>query len=285
MRYENPEVPQEVNVTRGNPVVEFLRLAGGLLACIVLLGALLYVGGERFARVVPFSLEQRWVGARVIGLGELAGRQATPLDPALVPIEDYLKRLGRGLAATMQLPDDMRIQVHLADVALPNAFATLGGHVVVTRGLYELMPSENALAMVLAHEIGHIRARDPVAALGGSASLALLLTVIGGDVDALAPQVASLVQRGYSRDAERAADAAGLGALDRFYGHPGGAAAAFRRLAAAAGPAGALTPGLLSTHPTDAERIARLEAAAAGWDPAAQPLRPLAVTTPARPTR
>jgi len=255
------------------------------VACIVLLGAALYVGGERLARLVPFSLEQRWVGARVIGLGGLAGRRDPPLDPALVPVEDYLKRLGQGLAATMQLPEEMRIQVHLADVALPNAFATLGGHVVVTRGLYELMPSENALAMVLAHEIGHVRARDPVAALGGGASLALLLTVMGGDVDAVAPQVASLVQRGYSRDAERAADAAGLGALERFYGHAGGAAAVFRRLAAAGGPAGAMAPGLLSTHPTDAERIARLEAAAADWDPTIQPLRPLAVTTEARPTR
>ena len=216
----------------------------------------------------------------MIGLGELAGRPGSQPDPALAPAEAYLQRLARGVAATMRLPDEMRIQVHLADVALPNAFATLGGHVIVTRGLYDRMPSENALAMVLAHEIGHVRARDPIAALGGNASLALLLALMGGDVETLAPQIAGLVQRGYSREAEREADAAALGALERFYGHAGGAAAVFRQLATAAGPAAARTPGLLATHPTDAARIARLEAAATDWDPAVQPLRPLAVTLP-----
>ena len=65
---------------------------------------------------------------------------------------------------------------------VPNAFATLGGHIAVTSGLYRRMPSENALALVLAHEIAHVSARDPISALGGSATLALLvaLAVVAG---------------------------------------------------------------------------------------------------------
>lgn len=275
MSYENPQVPHEVNVGGGSPLAEFLRLAAALVAGVAVLGALLYFAGEHLARRVPFALEQRLVGGRVLGID--LGPATGAADPARAQVEPYLQRLAAGLAATMRLPDDMRVQVHYADVATPNAFATLGGHVVVTRGLYERMPSENALAMVLAHEIGHVRNRDPIAGLGGGATLALMLALAGGDVDALAPQLAALVQRGYSREAERAADEAALEALQRFYGHSGGSAEVFRVLARAGGGTGRI-PALLATHPADAARIAHLEAAAADWDPRAQPLRPLAVS-------
>lgn len=271
MSYENPDVPHEVNVARGSPVVELLRLAAGLLTVVLLLGAAAYFAGEHLARRVPFALEQRWVGERVLGFDALV-RETSPAERR---IEPYLQRLADGLAATMRLPDGMRVRVHYADATVPNAFATLGGHVVVTRGLYERLPSENALAMVLAHEIGHVRARDPIAALGGGASLALLLAVAGGDAGRIAPQAAMLVQRGYSREAERRADEAALEALERFYGHAGGAAGLFRRLARDT-PFGAGLPSMLATHPSDAERIARLDAAAEGWSADVQPLRPLA---------
>ena len=61
----------------------------------------------------------------------------------------------------------MKLRVHYVDTAVPNAFAALGGHIAVTRGLYESVQSENALALVLAHEIAHVRARDPIAGIGG----------------------------------------------------------------------------------------------------------------------
>jgi predicted Zn-dependent protease len=278
--YENPDVPHAVNVARGSPVAEFLRLVAALLAVLLLCGAVLYLGGEHLARHVPFALEQRWVGDRVLGFEALVQRDAD----AGPEVEGYLQRLSDGLSATMRLPAGMHVRVHYADAGVPNAFATLGGHVVVTRGLLERMPSENALAMVLAHEIGHVRARDPIAALGGGASLALLLAAAGDDAGRLAPQVATLIQRGHSRVAERRADEAALEALERFYGHAGGAAEVFRRLARES-PFDSRLPSMLATHPSDDERIARLEAAAEGWDATRQPLRPLALPSggPRRP--
>ena len=54
-----------------------------------------------------------------------------------------------------------------------NAFATLGGHVVIYRGLLEKLPNENVVAMVVAHEIAHIKHRDPVAALGRGVAITL----------------------------------------------------------------------------------------------------------------
>lgn len=273
MGYENPQVPHEVNVAPVDPLVEFLQLAAGLLVALALAAAAIYFGGERLARNLPFELERRWAGDRVVGFEPLLRHG----DPRGAEIEGYLQRLADGLSATLRLPDSMRVTLHYAAVDEPNAFATLGGHVVVTRGLYAHMPSENALATVLAHEIGHVRARDPIAALGGGASLALFAALLGGDAQSLAPQVAALVQRGYSREAERLADEAALEALQRFYGHSGGAAEVFRVLARAGAGSGRL-PTLLATHPADAARIAHLEEAAADWDPRTQPLRPLAVS-------
>merc|ERR1711879_567360 len=58
-----------------------------------------------------------------------------------------------------QLTDNkaLPVRVHyLADQDMPNAFATLGGHIFITRGLLDSVESENGLAMVLAHEYGHI---------------------------------------------------------------------------------------------------------------------------------
>lgn len=269
MSYENPEVPHEVNVARDHPVAEFLRLVAGLAVVVLALGALLYLCGGWLARQLPFAWEREWVGERVIGVDALA--EANP-DPALAA---YLEGLTQSLAATMQLPPGMAVQLHVSGSDVPNAFATVGGHIVVTRGLYQRMPSENALALVLAHEIAHVRARDPIAAAGSGAGLTLLLVLLGSDGERIAPAVAGLVQRGYSREAERAADVAALAAVRARYGHAGGTAAVFEVLAKYQDEFGVSVPTLLSTHPSDAARIAALRAAAVGWDAQNQPLRPL----------
>lgn len=269
MSYENPEVPHEVNVARDPPLAEFLRLAAGLAAVVLVLGVLLYLCGGWLARQLPFAWEQDWVGEHVVGVDVLA----QPDDDAA--LARHVDALTQSLAASMQLPPGMTLRVHVSASDVPNAFATLGGHIVVTRGLYRRMPSENALALVLAHEIAHVRARDPVAAVGSGAGLGLLLVLLGSDGGRIAPAVAALVQRGYSRAAEREADAAALQAVRARYGHAGGTAAVFEVLAAYQAEYGATVPTLLSTHPSDAARIAALQAAAADWDATRQPLQPL----------
>ncbi len=52
--------------------------------------------------------------------------------------------------------DDYPISFFLADMAEPNAFALPGGHIFVTRGMLELGLSDDALAALLGHEIGHV---------------------------------------------------------------------------------------------------------------------------------
>lgn len=270
MSYENPQVPHEVNVSAESAVAEFVRLAAGVAIVVVACAAALYFLGGTFARFIPYRVERDWVGDRVLSPVP-TGTAGTDAAAA----EAYLQRLADGLGARMELPDGMRPVVHWSESDVPNAFATLGGHVVVTRGLYTRMPSENALALVVAHEIAHVRERDPISAVGGSASLALVLVLFGGDVQQLVPHLAQAVQFGYSRRAERRADAAALGAVLARYGHAGGTSAVFEVLAREHGGALRAVPTLLSTHPGDEERIELLRRAADGWDAASRPLRPL----------
>jgi len=270
MSYENPDVPHEVNVSRDNALVEFLRLLAGVALVVLAIAAALYLAGGWLARQIPFATESSWVGDRVLGIDVAPAGTRDDVQP-------YLQTLSDDLAAAMQLPDSMTIRVHYTQAGTANAFATLGGHIVVTNELYRLMPSENALAMVLAHEIAHVKARDPISALGSGASLALVFAVVSGEADGLAPRLAGLVQLGYSRSVERDADREAVAALRAHYGHAGGGASLFEVLAAQQHPVTGALPTFLSTHPADAERIDELMRAAADWDAVRQPLTPVRV--------
>jgi Zn-dependent protease with chaperone function len=261
MQYENPPVDHEVNVSRESVLAEFLRLCAGLALLVLVAAAFLYFAGGWMARMVPFSFERDLVGDSVLGLEEYGLDDVR--DPAALRQEAYLQRLVDRLAAGMHLPEGMTLHVHLAESDVPNAFATLGGHIVVTRGLYRRMPNENALALVLAHEIAHIRARDPISAIGGGAAVGLTLALISGEADALVPQVGHLVSLGYSRGMESDADAAAVQGVRAAYGHARGADEAFAALLDYRQDDGMPSvPTLLSTHPADDARLARMREAA-----------------------
>src|SRR5262249_2572938 len=91
-------------------------------------------------------------------------------DPALV---GYVQAVGRRLAE--QSPrHDVGYQFFVADVQEPNAFALPGGYVYVTRGLLALVNSEDELAGVIGHEIGHVAARHAVQQVSRAAPLGII---------------------------------------------------------------------------------------------------------------
>ncbi len=56
---------------------------------------------------------------------------------------------------------------------------TAGSYLFVTNGLLAAVESENELAFVLAHELGHFHHRDPLQALGRSLVLITLSSLLG----------------------------------------------------------------------------------------------------------
>lgn len=258
MRYENPEIPEGINDSERRPLFSFFKLAGMAVAIGGAVAGALLVAAGQLAPLLPFRYET-------------AAADAVFRDrPSDKVIEPYLKGLGERLARAQGLPEGVRIEVHYDDDEVVNAFATLGGHIVIYQGLLEAVPDENTLAMVLAHEIAHVRHRHPMASLGRSVALGFALLLLG--VEGGAESVASAISQGgtltmlsFSRGQEEEADATGLETLARAYGHVGGADRFFRHMLAEEGRRE--PPRFLSSHPLTEGRIAALAALAAkrGW--------------------
>lgn len=258
MRYENPEIPEGINTSDARPLATFFRLGAALLAVGTLLVGALLLLADRLTPLVPFRYEAAVAGP------------VFPPSPSDNPIEPYLRELAERLARAEELPKDISIHVHYHPGPLVNAFATLGGHVVFYQGLLEAVPDENALAMVVAHEIAHVRHRHPIASAGRAAALGFALMLVGADsgsgiVQSAMSQGGTLTMLSFSRSQEEEADATALEALNRAYGHVAGADTFFHLMLKRAGTGA--PPLFLSSHPLTPQRIEALRALAAqrGW--------------------
>ena len=246
--YENPQVNHEVNVSGHSPLREFLSLSIWLAAGVIVLVVLIFFGMRLVAPLVPRSWERRMADPVVARL------TPAPTDQGLAR-QQWLQGLADRLRPAMNLPMAMPITVHWLPSEVPNAFATLGGHVFIHQGLMDRVNSENALAMVMAHEIAHVRHRDPIVALGGGLAVALSVGVLlGGTTTVSGDAAQALSQLHFSRRQERAADQAALAALQSTYGHLGDAEAFFQTMLCAEGGDG-LTPEILRTHPDTQARV------------------------------
>jgi predicted Zn-dependent protease len=268
-RYTNPPIPEGINVTDEHPLKEFVWLGGGVAAAVVVLVIVFAWLGHIVGSLVPFETELR--------LATSVGRHFTPTTDA--PERAVLQDLADRLTAADPLPEGMSVTVHLLDDDQINAFATLGGHIVVARGLLDAMPSENALALVLAHEIAHVRERHVIRTLSRgvltSLAMAVLFGAAEGDLaDGFAGQAGVTAGLTFSRAQEREADVLALRGVHALYGHVAGATALFDVLA---GSGRYTPPEWLSTHPQDGKRSDALLRLAQrnGW-PLVGELTPLA---------
>jgi predicted Zn-dependent protease len=208
-------------------------------------------------------------------------------DPALV---GYVREIGRRLAAHTSTPD-APYQFHVADDTEPNAFALPGGFVYVTRGLLALTNSEDELADVMGHEIGHVAARHSVRQIEASTPFSILFGIpsaivgivspaLGGIVGGVGKLASGLVLAPYSRDQEREADQIGIQLAVRAGWDPAGLPALLHTLereeALAGGDPSRI--GFFANHPATPERVRDTTAAAKALTRG--PGRPIAAPRP-----
>lgn len=250
MEYSNQQLPEGINTSTEHPLKEFVILTTGVLGVIFLALLLLAILADYLADRIPFSVEQR--------IASTWFQEA----PASTQMQQYLQQLGERISLAMELPEGIRIQVHYNDGDTVNAFATLGGHVVIYRGLLQKLTTENALSTVMAHEIAHISHRDPIRSVGRGVVIGLGVSLVSasvGDamVESLLGQGASLSALQYSRSQERAADEAARDALLSMYDHVHGARALYEVLLEQHGQQEGVE--FFSTHPNTLDRIAALK--------------------------
>ena len=151
---------------------------------------------------------------------ELGSKYAPQIEQALggrfpdENLQDYLNRVGQRIARFCHRPD---IAYYFTVVDQPgvNAFAVPGGHIFITRGLLEKLSTEAQLAAILGHEIGHVVARDTMAALSRQLGMTAIVAAAavsdgGGDLTQAAGFISSVLTLQYSRDDEEAADLVGM---------------------------------------------------------------------------
>lgn len=167
------------------------------------------------------------------------------------------------LTARLGAKAHVPIRVRVVDHSMINAFAAPGGRIVIFRGLIDAAESPEEVAGVLAHEIGHVIHRDPTREALRAAGAAGLLGLLIGDFTGAGASVAlgeALLNATYRQDAETRADAEAARLLDAADLPSTPFARFFERMREMHGD----TPQLLShvmSHPDSMERAAAARAA------------------------
>jgi len=118
-----------------------------------------------------------------IALGEsLAKRVEEEFHPVRDP--DLLQQLDRVASRVALVADRKDLSYRFTIVEMPddqpNAFALPGGPIYVTRSLFQLIKSDDELAAVLAHEVGHVVARHSIKRLQAAVGLNFLQLIAMG---------------------------------------------------------------------------------------------------------
>lgn len=212
---------------------------------------------ESLAQHIPFSAERD-----LVALHEVSRQDDSEINR-------YLQQVTNSVAQAQVLPEEMAITIHYLDDETVNAFATLGGHIFLYRGLLEKLPHENALAMLIAHEVAHIKHRHPIKGMGRAVVIGVALSMVNGSVgNEVVGQVLGeaglMTVLKFSRDQELEADTEALETINRLYGHSGGGADLFELLQTSSEESGMEPYEIFSTHPLVAERIRRVPDVVAG---------------------
>lgn len=262
-----------------------------LLALVTLLVSMLSAyqwglpaGADALAQQLPASFGKK------VGDEAFAVMDKKMLAPSTLPME-YQQKM-RARFAAMVHPGGQRIPYQLefrGGKMGANAFALPNGVIVVTDTMIKLANDDEAILGVLCHELGHVKRRHSARQLLQSAGIGIALNLWVGDVSsALAAVPAILLNQSNSRDFEREADKYAIDMMkaNRLPLEP--MALMFetmaRKVHAAAEEEGAEEEGaeeegddgepepappradkgtdFLSSHPSDAERVATLRAAA-----------------------
>jgi len=233
------------------------------------------------ADLVPATGQRRYLGytwQQEMEIGKQVSKEVTALfglyrDPK---VERYVMDVGNRVLATSHLrrpgaDEQVRntpVTFAVLDSPIINAMALPGGYIYVTRGMLAHLNSEDQLATVLAHEIGHVAARHAArqawqqqigqGLLLGGALLSQGLGLPAQDILNLGGMAAQLLFRRYSREDELEADKLGVE-----YGSGAGydsreVIAFFQTLSRIQEKEGQGMPSFLSTHPNPGDRSQRI---------------------------
>ena len=220
-------------------------------------------------QILSSSKEIDYKTERTIGEGlALEGLQRFGTPVKNEALQQYINLVGAAVASNSKRAT---IPYHFALLESPvqNAFAVPGGVIFVSKALFAILDSEDELAGVLAHEIGHVAGKHALkstqraqliqgvgtvtaASVGGEKGKKLASTI--GEMQTL------LFDKGLDKDMEFEADLAAMETAYRTGYDPSGLIRVLEKLQKLEATSDDKTGSWFSTHPPLSERIERLKA-------------------------
>ena len=185
----------------------------------------------------------------------------------------YINLLGQTLVKASDMPETFNgYHFLILDSNEINALSTPGGLIFITRGLLRCCRNEDAVAAVLAHEIGHVEFKHGLQAIKKSRITSALLIIgtesaktFGGEdlanltktfEDSISDITSTMINNGYSRSFERQADDAAVTILKRVGYDPDGLVDMLKEMEKRLKPGGL---DFAKTHPSPESRIADIQ--------------------------
>jgi hypothetical protein len=229
----NPRFPEDINKSDAHPLKEFLALLVAVVLGVAFVAVFIGLVSHWLAPFIPFQWEESLAHAADVAVDEefgdfeFPGRQQQALRDIGVRLVQADQAAGGSLDRESEVPLQA-FSFRLVHSDMANAFASFGARIYVTDALIDSVSSENALAMVLAHEIAHVQYRHPIRSAGSLLVMELTLSaLLGGQGTSIFRRLLAgtglVTMSGFSREMEQQSDERALATLVQAYGHSRGA--------------------------------------------------------------
>ena len=183
-------------------------------------------------------------------------------DPKAKALSDKVNAMVRELGKNSTRPD-IKYQVKIVEGDDLNAFTLPNGKIFLYRGLIDFAGSDDEIAAVLSHEIGHnarmhaLRGQAKANKLSwvGLAAMAAMLTgKSGADVGQFSQYLLMGIMNGYTEEYEKEADEQAILQMEHTRWNPSALVTFMNRLNQEEKRRPEWEPGIFRTHPPTAER-------------------------------
>ncbi len=237
----------------------WLRVAGCLVAILVglhfMIDAMIDIAADR----VDPSLEKK--------IGEYCFNSGKKKYDRTSDNYKRIERIGKRLTGNLK-NCPYQFNFYVDDTSVVNAYAFPGGFLVVNKGLIDKATSDDEIAGVMGHEIGHVIHRDTVHTMMHSAGVLCCVGMVAGLGGDYAREIAQALSVGrflegqsFSRAKEASCDLLGADLCAQSGYDAEGLAKFFQRMESSSdGTDNNKVVELLSDHPLDSARVDAIKA-------------------------
>lgn len=211
------KLPDEnVNIPTSHPLIGLVKYIFIMGAFLIVLYFILILSIDFMASNIT-PIQERKI-AKALSFDTMGDSKKSP----------YLESVSKKINKCAKLPYDVNIRY--IKQKEPNAFAVIGGTIYVTSGLLDILDSENELAFVVGHEVGHFKNKDHLKQMSYGFILSIISSIISNGDDYSMQSLFGFAQSKYSQKAEFNADETGLELLVCSYGNASDASKLFKKM-------------------------------------------------------